>query len=457
MQPVRSDCAHATIARVVKPATVSRLARLVPVLVFAIIAVWPGGPSNAARPGAKPGSLAGVAGLVFVNDAGISVNGGTTIVRLTLSRCSEPRVFSLGAPYRVIIDLPNAVFRLPEGLGRTGRGLVSAFRYGLLTPLKSRFVIDTSGPVSIKAVRMLEGDGGRSHIVLEIVAVPKSAFVAQGRDVDPPPANTGLQGNAVAAPSSSNPYDGLRKGHFEHARHAKPGRKPVIVIDPGHGGPDPGAVGRRNTYEKAIALAVGRKLQRQLQVSGRFQVIMTRTRDIFVSLEERVQLSAKVGADLFISLHADAIEQASDEVRGATVYTLSGRASDEQARRFADKENASDVLAGFPLANAAGAGKIESILIDLMRRETQSFSHALRDILVRALRAEIVLARDPRRAAAFKVLKQTQTPSVLVELGYISNPRDEQQMRDPRWQSKAVKAIASAVARYFATKRNVMR
>lgn len=369
-------------------------------------------------------------GVTIVDGISIREVDDTTHVRLRMSRHLVPTIFTLPNPYRVILDLPNATFRLPASAGRQGKGLVSAYRYGLLTPLSARMVIDTTDAFTISAIRIIDGTDDRAELLIELKAIPRSEFRLQGRQTERPAAAD------------------LRKAQFDVGPRG-PGRKPVIVIDPGHGGPDPGAVGGRNTYEKIIALAVGKALRKSLRARGRYKVVMTRTRDIFVSLEDRVRLSRAVGASLFLSLHADATERAAEEVRGASVYTLSTRASNAEAHRFAKNENASDVLAGFPIISDASAGSVETILIDLLKRETERFSRRFREHLVKSMGRVAVLSRDPRRAGAFVVLKQTEIPSVLIELGYISNPRDEREMLNPAWQNKVAESVARAVDVYF--------
>jgi N-acetylmuramoyl-L-alanine amidase len=226
----------------------------------------------------------------------------------------------------------------------------------------------------------------------------------------------------------------------------------VIVIDPGHGGVDPGASGINNISEKKLVLAVAQRLQAVLAKSGAFDVRLTRTGDVFVSLDQRLKFSAEQGADLFVSLHADSIAETNlaEGIRGATVYTLSERASDEQARKMAEKENASDLIAGLQGVDRDGKDQVKSILIDLMKRETSNFSADFSNALVSRLKRSITMARDPQRSAAFKVLKQTHAPSVLVELGYMSNSKDEQEMATPAWQEKVSGSIAAAITAYFA-------
>jgi len=376
--------------------------------------------------------------MVWIDGAVAAQRGELTELRLRSSSRVVPKVSTLAAPYRVIMDFPKTSFRLQPSAGRTGVGLISAFRYGLLTPEASRLVVDATGPFSIRTLRIVERQDGRTNLILEMSPVRAADFVPQGQAPEQP--------SAVA----------MRKGQYDHATR-KARTLPVIVIDPGHGGPDPGAIGPGNTFEKVIALEVGKRLRKELAATGRYRIVMTRTRDIFVSLGDRVQLSQNVGADLFLSLHADATPEAAGQVRGASIYTLSRRASDRQAQLFAQKENASDVLSGFAIPPVGAGDGVENILIDLLNRETQAFSFRAREALIDKLGGKIKLSREPRRAAAFKVLKQTGTPSVLIELGYISNPQDEQEMRTQAWQNKVASAIGRAVDAFFQRKRSVMR
>jgi N-acetylmuramoyl-L-alanine amidase len=263
-------------------------------------------------------------------------------------------------------------------------------------------------------------------------------------------------GAAYAAASASD--TAAEAAPSENDKPRKPHDKPVIVIDPGHGGIDPGALGANNVAEKSIVLSVALQLKAALLKTKRYQVKMTRTDDIFVSLDRRLKFSADNGADLFISLHADSIEEKSvaDSIRGATIYTLSNKASDEQARIMAEKENASDLIAGIASTDHDGNEVVKNILIDLLKRETSNFSADFSQVLDKKLDKTITMSRIPRRSAAFKVLKQTHAPSVLVELGYMSNATEEQEMMTVAWQSKVAGAIASAVETYF-KKRTVAR
>jgi N-acetylmuramoyl-L-alanine amidase len=240
----------------------------------------------------------------------------------------------------------------------------------------------------------------------------------------------------------------------------KPGRqRPLIVIDPGHGGVDPGAVGPSASgapvLEKVVVLAVAKLLAATLLASGRYDVVMTRSGDTFVPLDQRGAQSRRLGADLFISIHADSVAANSraQDVRGATVYTLSDQASDEQARMLADKENAADQTAGLPAVAALDQDQVRSILVDLMRRETSEFSTAFRGIVTAELAQRIAMAREPQRAAAFRVLKQTEVPAVLIELGYMTNAQDQKLLQSAAWQSQVAGALSRSIDSFFATRK----
>ncbi len=351
---------------------------------------------------------------------------------LTLSKGVTAEVYTLAEPYRVIVDLPDVSFRLPDGAGRTGNGLIEAFRYGLFAEGKARVVLDTKGPVRIAKAEMAATKAG-VDLILEVVPIDASAF-----------------GSGTGAPKAKEQAEKAAEKDEPVARPSNRGR-PVVMIDPGHGGVDPGAVGVDNLYEKSIVLAVARQLKAKLVASGRYDVVTTRNRDVFVSLDQRLKLSRQASADLFISIHADSIEQVdlAQNIHGATVYTLSERASDARARAMAEKENASDLLAGLSVAEGEGNDQVKSILIDLMKRETANFSTEFSRLLVGSMKSRISLSRDPQRSAAFKVLKQSHAPSVLIELGYVSNIDEARRMASPEWQGSVAASIAKAVDTFF--------
>ncbi|MBX9875383.1 MAG: N-acetylmuramoyl-L-alanine amidase, partial [Beijerinckiaceae bacterium] len=219
----------------------------------------------------------------------------------------------------------------------------------------------------------------------------------------------------------------------------------TVVIDPGHGGIDPGAVVAA-IAEKNVVLAFGAKLKEQLEASGRYRVLMTREDDRFVPLAERVGIARAAGADLFISIHADSLTQA-QEVRGATVYTGSERATDAEAARLAAKENQSDAVAG--LDASEDTQDVAGILMDLAKRETRTFSSVFARNLVETLGGSVKMHKVPLRSAGFRVLSAPDVPSVLIELGYMSSPKDAELLNSAEWRIKAVTAVAAAVDGYF--------
>lgn len=373
------------------------------------------------------------AGAIDAREAVIAAEASQTTFKMVLSEGVTAEVFTLANPYRVVIDLPDVAFRLREGTGLTGGGLISTFRFGLFAEGQGRVVIDTTGPVKISAAGMTR-QGSDGSVVLKVVLVPTDPATFAAGVLPPKPKAEAAQ-EALEAPSPD-----------------KPSTRPVIVIDAGHGGIDPGTTGLKNLAEKNLVLEVAQRLEAEIKKSGRYEVKMTRTRDVFVSLDRRLEMSREFGADLFVSLHADSISESAfaESVRGATVYTLSEQASDEQARRMAEKENASDLLAGIDGVDVSGKDQVRDILIDLLKRETANFSADFSNLLVSRLKQSVRLSKDPQRSAAFKVLKQTHAPSVLVELGYMSNSKDQSEMTSPEWQTKVAHSIGNAVERYFA-------
>jgi N-acetylmuramoyl-L-alanine amidase len=365
------------------------------------------------------------------------VRGGAdkTTFLLTLSAGVRAEIFTISDPYRVVVDLPDVAFQLPEGVGQAARGLVASFRYGLLAEGKARVVIDTTGPVVIKKADMTPKHGRAVELMIELGPTSAKSFGA------------GTGGARTAAPSTRPEPPRLTADRKNRL-------KPIILIDAGHGGIDPGAGSAGNLKEKTVVLAVAQALKAKLSAGGRYDVRMTRTSDVFVSLDERLAMSRDLSADLFISLHADAIAQkgVAKTVRGATVYTLSERASDEEARRMAEKENNSDAIAGLQTADFEETGEVRNILIDLLKRETANFSAGFSHALVKKLGSTISLSGRPQRSAAFKVLRQADTPSVLVELGYMSHPEDEKLLNSAAWQRRVAAAIGLAVDSFFSSR-----
>lgn len=233
------------------------------------------------------------------------------------------------------------------------------------------------------------------------------------------------------------------------ARGAPPAgaKSPLVMLDPGHGGKDPGAIGITGTYEKHIALAAAQELRRQLGIAGRYRVELTRDRDIFIPLPERVAIAQRRGAVLFVSMHADALTDHS--VRGASVYTLADHASDAQTAALAMRENSSDRFAGPGFRNVSP--DVARILASLVRQETRTGSARMAQSVVGELKQDTRLLTNPARQAGFMVLKAADIPSVLVEMGFMSNREDEAALKQASHRGKVAGAMKRAIDAYFAS------
>jgi N-acetylmuramoyl-L-alanine amidase len=366
---------------------------------------------------------------VVAVDARLAGDEKRTRLIFDLTRTVELHAFVLGDPYRVIVDLPNVTFDLPKTAGREGRGLISAYRYGLFAPGKARIVIDASGPVAIdKAFVLAERDEQPARLVIDLVPATRAEFLKQTA------AQKKVQMIAALPAAIARglpPSDG----------------KPVIVIDPGHGGPDTGALSRGGEEEKTIVLAVAQKLRDQLEQRGRYRVVLTRSDDTFIPLADRVKIARTNGAALFISIHADSISRGEGEARGATVYTVSDRASDAEAAKLADKENKSDLIAGVDLSNKSS--DVAGILVDLAHRETKNFSGTFARTLVGRMQAATRMHKSPLRSAGFIVLRAPDVPSVLLELGFLSHPEDVKLLASGAWRDRVTEAMVEAVQNFF--------
>ncbi len=359
-----------------------------------------------------------------------------------LSRPVSYSVYVLPDPYRVMIDLPDVTFNLEPGSGEKTLGLISEYRYGEVAPGRSRIVIDTAGPVLIEKSFIVEAKGGQpARIVVDLVKTSEDAFAKTL--VKDEITSASAIASAEETPEATEPAEEAAAP----VQHEKKLGKRVVVIDPGHGGIDPGAIGYKRTREKDVVLAVGLKLRDALLKTGGFEVIMTRDNDKFLSLKDRVRVARDNTADLFIALHADTVR--GPAASGATIYTLSDKASDAEAEALAEKENRADIIAGIDLGTESE--EVADILIDLVQRESKH--HAL--VFARKAVGEMKKVTDftgkPLRSAGFVVLKAPDVPSVLVELGYLSTKQDATLLVNPKWQAKVADAMAGAVSKYFAT------
>lgn len=329
----------------------------------------------------------------------------------------------LKQPYRLVINLPSVDFS-SQKQPPIKLGMVSDLRYGLSGPNTSRIILTTNSPFAVENHKVERLDSGLWQLIVDITRDNEANFQQL----------LTKQGNGDSRTNDGKP----------------PEKKPFrVVVDAGHGGVDSGAEGISGVIEKNVTLAFARTLRDELEKNLDLEVFLTRDSDVFLRLNERVEKARNYGADLFISIHADTINMSA--MRGATVYTISDRASDDLAKALADRENKADLLDGLP---ADEAPEITDILIDLARRETLVFSVNFADRVILSLEQEnINLIKNPHRYAGFQVLKAPDIPSVLIEIGYLSNKEDEKLITDPLWRKKAATAIASAVQQ-FAIYRN---
>jgi N-acetylmuramoyl-L-alanine amidase len=365
-------------------------------------------------------------------DARLGGDDARTRFILDLSKVIDLAAFTLADPYRVVVDLPQVGFQLPPKTGETGRGLVKAFRFGMVMPGGSRIVIDAAGPVRIDKAFVLDPvDGQPARLVLDLVAVDRETFMR----------NLASENKGRARPDAPRKND--RETSVGDSR-------PVVVLDPGHGGLDTGTTAASGTTEKGIVLEFAQQLREKLEKLGKYRVVMTRSDDSFVPLGERVRIARANKAALFISIHADTLGTRDRETRGATIYTVSENASDAEAAKLAEAENKADVIAGVDLS--AEPEDVADILIDLAQRETKVFSTQFARTLAGELKTSARLHKHPLKSAGFKVLKAPDVPSVLVELGYVSNPADLKLMTSENWRKRATDSIAQAVNAFFATR-----
>jgi N-acetylmuramoyl-L-alanine amidase len=366
-----------------------------------------------------------------VSDVRVAQNGKHTRFVLNLSEKVDFEIFTLADPYRIVIDFPEVAWRLDPAATQASAGLVKGFRFGLFKPGRSRIVIDLASPASIKNKFLLPPEGERRYrLVLDLGQVERTEYLTTSGW----PTDTHAESSS---PAESDP-------EVEMAARA-PAAKRVIVIDAGHGGVDPGATGVDGTHEKDLVLALAKSLRDALERTGKYVVVMSRESDIFLSLKARVAVGRRARADLFISLHADSAP--GSMVRGASVYTLSERASDKEAEALAKSENQSDIIAGVDLTNEADV--VTSILIDLAQRETKNSAVKFAQVLVPELQRAGEVTQKSHRFAGFVVLKAPDVPSVLVEVGYLSSREDESVMNTNRWRKRMADSIARAVDRYF--------
>ncbi|WP_158813092.1 N-acetylmuramoyl-L-alanine amidase [Methylocapsa sp. S129] len=410
----------------------TRWAALAVALVVACVPLEPSlGASTAPDPGA---TVAAAVNPPVAVDARLVDEGGAAKLTFDLSAPVEARAFSMADPDRIVVDVPEVNFQIDPAVGRAPQGralgpIVKSFRFGLLGPGRSRIVIDLAGPARVTrlATQAIANGAAPARLQIELSRCEPAAFQQAARD-----------GEQAAAPTQDTQARG-------ETSPTAPGPL-AIVLDPGHGGVDSGAIGPGGAVEKTIVYEFTTELAQKLEASGRYRVVLTRHGDEFVSLADRVKIARDENAALLISIHADTLQAAAD-VSGATVYTVADRASDAEAARIAERENAADKAAGVEQKQEAVG--VADILFDLKRRETRAYAHIFSRGIVEEWRGAARLNHNPERSAGFVVLKAPDFPSVLLELGYLSSPQDVKSMTSPEWRAKATTALASAIDRFF--------
>lgn len=410
------------------------------------------------------------------------VHAGQSRIVIEFNQKVDYRVFHLSDPARLVIDLPPGSWHAPKSGLLTGR-MIKGYRSGALDDGLTRIIFDLGAPALVSQAFFLPKTSfNLPRLVVDVKPASVNLFQARLGDVY---GNRDLKGPGKARkpdsdfarmqdriargegipPADSDPVDIRRENPSKQPqRHVTapltrsdpvppvPQRKPytqrkyTIVIDPGHGGADPGAIGKGGVREKNITLQVAKQLARQLEETGRYKAVLTRNTDVYIRLRERVAFSRRVKGDLFISIHADKIGRTG--VRGASLYTLSETASDHETARLAEQENNSGVVAGVDLA--AESQDVADILLDLAMREKMNESKLLGRYVEEALiNNSIRLLPNSHRAAGFAVLKAPDVPSVLIETGFLSNADEVKLLTSPQFHRKISGAIVDGIDAYF--------
>jgi N-acetylmuramoyl-L-alanine amidase len=356
-------------------------------------------------------------------------DGGGQRIEVRLTGPSDHQVFTLGGPDRVVIDIARAAMGRGAMPLPTGSGLVRQVRAAHRPDGSVRLVLDVAEPLRAEARLAPDPAGARLVVFLGAVRDAVAPAVAAAPVVPVVP--------VVAVPPRPAPP----------AAGPRPARDIVIAVDPGHGGHDPGAHGPRGVLEKNVTLAISRKLVELIDAEPGMRGMLTRRGDQFVVLRQRMERARAANADLFVSIHADAVRNRA--VRGATVYVLNEKgATDEAARRLAARENAADLIGGVHLGDKDPV--LASVLMDLSQNASLSASIAAGDAILDELARVGALLRPKVQQAPFMVLKSPDVPSVLVETAFISNPVDEDNLSSPRHQDRLARAILAGIRQYFA-------
>jgi N-acetylmuramoyl-L-alanine amidase len=379
-------------------------------------------------------------GLPNVMDVRVAVTPERARLVIDLASKTEFALVSLSDPDRLAIDVRAATFTVPEpAVEVSEEGVIASYQVEQAGPERVRTTLTLSSPAQVQQAYVLEAfEDQPARLVVDIIPASAEEFAANvAKDFEASGASAPVaDDSALPVADNSTPAGGSE---------LPIATRPLVVIDPGHGGIDSGAEAPGGAKEKDIVLAFALKLQQLLMASGRFDVALTREDDTFLRLEERVALARANKADIFVSIHADSFQQ--PDIRGASVYTRDENATDVLDKVLADSENKSDVIAGFAMPQMAP--EVVDILLDLMRREMRHQSYTLAESIVHQLEPSVALRRFPVRQADFFVLQAPDVPSVLVELGFLSNASDMANLLQGEWQDRTADALARGISSYF--------
>lgn len=382
---------------------------------------------------------------VFVQDMRIGNQPNGARVVFDMNQKADYRVFLLDSPQRIVVDLADA--NIDKLYTKASNQIIAGTRVGKLQNNDKRIVMDLSRPAVVsKAFTIPPQDGKPWRLVVDMKMSSGAEFKSQIGN------QHALSSNKMFMPEEEKVIQPEKKQWWQSSSSEKASnsnkrinRKRIVVLDPGHGGKDPGAIGAyRKTYEKNITLAMGKELQKVLRGKG-YIVYLTRDTDIFIPLRQRIKIAQKYKADLFMSIHADSAINRS--ATGLSVYTLSDTASDKEAAALAERENKADIIGGVDLGG--NSKEVNDILISLSQTDTRNKSSKYATYLVSEMAKYVKLVKNTHRFAGFAVLKAPDIPSVLLEMGYLSNRTEEANLRQPAYRNKLAQAAAKAVDRYF--------
>lgn len=381
---------------------------------------------------------------VFASDAfagritNLRIGQGSGNVRLVFEADSDINynVFTLSEPNRLVVDVKGVDVAQAVSNNKDENVFVENIRVGSSGVNGIRIAFDLKQPVLVKKAFVLPPQSGFSwRFAIDLELSSERDFLAK----------LGSQNSLSSKSFNKNEILPENNALPKKQTPAQQSKRKIIVIDAGHGGVDPGAIGYRGTYEKKITMEMARELKAELETNSKYKVYLTRNRDIFIPLRDRVKIARKKDADLFISVHADSARNR--KAKGLSVYTLSETASDKEAAALAEKENKADIVAGLNFADHTK--EVSDILLNLAQRETNNSSSEFANFLSSEMSKIVKTVSNTHRFAGFAVLKAPDVPSVLLELGYLSNPEEEKLLRQKNYRKKLAKATLKAVNKFF--------